>query len=86
MKLQVLRAGEIDVEVPIERLTRRGSLVTSYPATDALPDVGFRSVVSMRIVVVLPAPFGPSRPKTSPLPTEKLMDWTAPRVPKNFVR
>ncbi len=36
------------------------------PATDALPAVGRASPVRIRMVVVLPAPFGPSRPKTEP--------------------
>ena len=43
-------------------------------------------VVSIRMVVVLPAPFGPRSPKTSPLFTEKLTDFTAARAPKYFVR
>jgi len=34
-------------------------------------------VVSTPIVVVLPAPFGPSRPKISPAPTVKEMPSTA---------
>jgi len=38
----------------------------SKPFTLAVPDVGFRMVQSMLIVVVLPAPFGPSKPKISP--------------------
>src|SRR5919199_4920332 len=36
-----------------------------------------RSVMSILIVVVLPAPFGPSRPKSSPSPTSKLTPRTA---------
>ena len=36
------------------------------PATIAVPASGRTSVVSTLIVVVLPAPFGPSRAKTSP--------------------
>ena len=36
------------------------------PKTVTVPAAGFSSVVSMRIVVVLPAPFGPSRPNISP--------------------
>ena len=36
------------------------------PATHASPDVGRISVDSMWIVLVLPAPFGPSRPKNWP--------------------
>ena len=36
------------------------------PATLALPAVGRASPVRIRIVVVLPAPFGPRSPKTDP--------------------
>ena len=35
-------------------------------ATVAEPDVGARSVPRVRTVVVLPAPFGPRKPNTSP--------------------
>ncbi len=93
MVLKVLCAGEVDIEVqhlrhhadrPLDAREDRQS--HRDPATDAVPDVGDRSVVSMRIVVVFPAPFGPRRPKTSPLPTVKLIDCTAPRVPKYLVR
>src|SRR5262249_1617027 len=38
----------------------------SKPATRALPALGLSTVQSMRSVVVLPAPLGPSRPKISP--------------------
>ena len=38
-------------------------------------------VVSMPIVVDLPAPFGPSRPNTSPRPTSKSMPLTASTPP-----
>ena len=47
---------------PIDRRTASGAAETSWPATTARPDVGRSSVASMRIVVVLPAPFGPSSP------------------------
>jgi hypothetical protein len=43
-----------------------GSPATSNPATRALPSVASISVARMRIVVVLPAPFGPRNPNTSP--------------------
>jgi hypothetical protein len=36
-------------------------------ATRARPDVGMTRVVGMPAVVVLPAPLGPSNPKTPPL-------------------
>ncbi len=47
------------------------------PATDAEPEVGRTRVVSTPIVVVFPAPFGPSSPKTSPGATSKLTPSTA---------
>ena len=50
---------------------------TSTPPTLALPDVGRTLVVSTPTVVVLPAPFGPSRAKTSPGATVKEMPSTA---------
>ena len=38
----------------------------SNPATRAVPLVGGIYPVSIRTVVLLPAPFGPRKPKTSP--------------------
>ena len=48
------------------RRTSSRSLTTSWPATSAEPPVGRTSVQSMLIVVDLPAPFGPRKPKISP--------------------
>ena len=53
-----------------------GCATTSMPPTHASPEVGITRVVSMPTVVVLPAPFGPSSPKTSPLCTERSSDST----------
>src|SRR5580698_9593839 len=47
-----------------------------------LPLVGDSSVVSMRMVVVLPAPFGPRKAKISPAATSKEMSSTALKSPK----
>ena len=47
------------------------------PRSEIDPEVGLVSVMIMRIVVVLPAPFGPSKPKTSPSSTLKLIPFTA---------
>ena len=47
----------------------------------AVPPVGTIVVVSMPIVVDLPAPFGPSRPNTSPGATSKSMPFTASTPP-----
>src|SRR3954468_3093154 len=55
------------------------------PATPRLPPVGFASVQSMLIVVVLPAPFGPRNPNTSPGSTSKLTPRTASKS-SNFLR
>src|SRR5439155_11351354 len=48
----------------------------------ASPLDGRRMPSSMRMVVVLPAPFGPTKPTTSPGPTEKLTASTTVRPPK----
>src|SRR5690348_3943216 len=40
---------------------------TSNPHTEALPDVCGRKQVIIFIMVLLPAPFGPRKPTTSPL-------------------
>ena len=45
------------------RRTCAGALTMSKPATVAVPSEGSSSVVSILMVVLLPAPFGPSRPK-----------------------
>ena len=51
---------------PIERRTAFRSRATSCPATIARPESGSASVERILTVVDLPAPLGPSRPKTSP--------------------
>ena len=56
------------------------------PATEKSPEVGSRMVVSSRMVVVFPAPLGPSRPRTSPGAVVKLRVSTAVRVPYRLVR
>src|SRR5215468_8475750 len=50
---------------------------TSNPATVALPAEGGRKQVSMRMVVVLPAPLGPRNPTICPLATSKEIWSTA---------
>ena len=50
---------------------------TLNPDTRATPEVGFKSVVSIIIVVLLPAPFGPRNPKISPSSTLSEMLSTA---------
>ena len=50
----------------MRRLTASGSAPTSMPPTSAVPDVGLNSPQSMRMVVDLPAPLLPRKPKISP--------------------
>jgi len=56
------------------------------PATRASPEVGGNRVVSILMVVVLPAPFEPSRPKISPALTERVSSFTAVNDPNRRVR
>ena len=51
---------------PIFCFACSGWRVTSNPATSICPWVGLVKVVSIRIVVDLPAPLGPSKPNISP--------------------
>src|SRR3990170_2182341 len=46
--------------------TSPGEVTTSAPATVAVPASGLRRVVRMDTAVVLPAPLGPSTPRTVP--------------------
>src|SRR5580658_6151329 len=61
----------------MRRFTSMGCSCTSKPATLALPSVGGRKQVRMRMVVVLPAPLGPRKPTICPLSTSKEMLSTA---------
>jgi hypothetical protein len=67
---------------PMARRTSSDCVTTSKPSTSAVPDVGWMSVVIMRMSVDLPAPLGPSNPKISPSGTAKLMPLTAVKSPK----
>jgi hypothetical protein len=53
----------------IRRRTSARSATTSWPATNAAPPSGAIKVESMRTVVVLPAPLGPSSANTAPAGT-----------------
>ena len=44
---------------------------------NAFPRVGWMSPISILMVVVLPAPFGPTNPKISPCSTVRLRSRTA---------
>src|SRR5208337_382425 len=66
--------------------TASGSRPTSCPATTARPDVGLSRPHSMRMVVDLPAPLGPRKPKTSPLGISRLSRSTATKSPNRLRR
>src|SRR5215212_9178208 len=56
------------------------------PPTETAPEVGSDRPARTRMVVVLPAPFGPRKPKISPLATERLRSFTAVKSPYFLVR
>ncbi len=58
-----------------QRRARAGR--TGAPLTVTVPDVGRSSPMIMRMVVDLPAPFGPRKPVTRPASTVKLTPATA---------
>src|ERR1700761_600693 len=68
------------------RRTSSRAVTTSKPATSACPALGLVRVQSMLIVVVLPAPLGPRKPKTSPVPTSKPTPLTASKSPNDLRR
>src|SRR5579871_6784039 len=57
--------------------TSIGCSSTSNPATLAVPALGGRKQVSTRMVVVLPAPFGPRKPTICPFSTSNEILSTA---------
>src|SRR5665648_252337 len=62
---------------PITRLTLSGSFSTSKPETKIDPEEDSVSPTRARMVVVLPAPFGPRKPKISPENTLRFRFSTA---------
>src|SRR5262245_45656170 len=60
------------------------SVATSWPATRTVPPSAFINVVSTFTVVVLPAPFGPSREKTVPAGTSRSMPSSTVLSPNAF--
>src|SRR6187401_2148118 len=62
------------------------SVATSNPATRAAPAVGRSSVQRIEIVVVLPAPFGPRNPNSSPGSTENDTPSTAVKSSNRLTR
>ena len=62
---------------PITAFTASGAVTTELPSTSASPAEGRSRQLSMLMVVLLPAPLGPSRLKISPLSMPKLTSATA---------
>ena len=60
-------------------------MATSAPKISALPVLGEMSPISMRMTVVLPEPFGPRKPTTSPGCTSKDTESTPSDRPYHFV-
>src|SRR6185436_10821632 len=51
----------------------------------ALPELGVDNPHSIRMAVVLPAPFAPRKPKISPLCTSSVISFAAIKSPKRLV-
>ena len=66
----------------MRRFTVSGLFATSTPPTVAVPALGASRPHSMRMVVDLPAPFAPRRPKMLPAATSKVTASTATNGPK----
>src|SRR4051794_12398832 len=71
--------------IPMRGFTSSARVATSTPRTIACPPSGARSPSRISTVVVLPAPFGPSRPKISPAATWKSMPSTATMSPYRLI-
>ena len=63
-----------------------GAPVTSWPPTSTRPAVGLSKPVTRLMVVVLPEPLGPMRPRMSPRSSVKETSSTARRPAKSLVR
>src|SRR5215475_7853838 len=72
--------------MPNRRRTSVDCVIGSSPSISIPPLVGVSSVVSILIVVVLPAPFGPRKAKISPASTSREMSFTADTSPYFFTR
>src|SRR5688572_17620876 len=70
----------------MRRFASSGDSATSCPPIVTRPAVGGMKPVIMRIVVDLPAPFGPRNPSTSPRSTLNETPSTARLGPKLFTR
>ena len=71
---------------PILAFTSRACSGMDRPSSSMLPEVGGARPISMRMVVVLPAPFGPKKPKKLPRGTSRSSPSTAAFVPYTLRR
>src|SRR5947207_14158891 len=71
---------------PSDALALSGSVARSWPFTRMRPEVGLSRPAMIRIVVVLPAPFGPRKPWISPGATSRLTPSTAVKAPYFLTR
>ena len=58
----------------------------SLPPSVIVPEVGVSSPATIRSVVVLPQPEGPSSAKNEPLGTSRSSDFTAVKLANSLVR
>src|SRR2546430_7660553 len=70
---------------PIRALIRGPSAAGSMPRTRSVPPVAGDTHPIIRIVELLPAPFGPRNPNASPRWIAKSMPSTATKPPNRFV-
>src|SRR3954462_13118160 len=63
-----------------------GDSTKANPPPVTLPEVGGMKPVTMRMVVDLPAPLGPRKPRTSPRSTVKVTSSTARLAPNVLTR
>ena len=78
-------AGAPSGKYPIQAFASIGLRLMSWPDIVTVPAVGVRKPVIIFIEVDFPAPFGPRKPKTSPLFTEREILSTALSGPNDFV-
>src|SRR5260221_11189807 len=71
---------------PREAFAASGAWARSWPLMVIRPLEGLSSPAMMRMVVVLPAPFGPRNPWISPGSTERLTPFTAVEEPDVLTR
>jgi hypothetical protein len=71
---------------PMRWRTSFWRVVGSSPSSSSVPLVGCSSVVSIRMVVVFPAPLGPRKANTSPRRTSNDTSSTAVKSPNCLTR